>query len=172
MKSSLLFLEIYFLRFLRNLLASAFFLLRQILQNIDMPQQKPCHLLTAEANFEHWTIFIVIMQVGVSVAVMQVVCSAVHCEHDCFCFTYADYCFCYNYAHDCFYCNCADYCFSYHWQVMISSNNFISLCLKPTFHKIDQKTLKCITSGLHFTTFVNILAKLRYFEGRNYTQIN
>ena len=46
------------------------FLLRQILQNIDMPQQKPYHLLTAEANFEHWTIFIVIMQVGVSVAVM------------------------------------------------------------------------------------------------------
>ena len=26
-----------------------------------MPQQKPCHFLTAEANFEHWTIFIVIM---------------------------------------------------------------------------------------------------------------
>ena len=26
-------------------------------------------------------------------------------------------------------------------------------------------------SGLHFTTFVNILPKLRYFEGRNYIQI-
>ena len=27
-------------------------------------------------------------------------------------------------------------------------------------------------SGLHLTTFVNILAKLRYFEGRNYIQIS
>ena len=33
-----------------------------------------------------------------------------------------------------------------------------------SFHKIDQKTFKGIKSGLHFTTFVNILPKLRYFE--------
>ena len=32
--------------------ASAFLLLRQILQNGDMPRQKPQHLPTAEANFE------------------------------------------------------------------------------------------------------------------------
>ena len=30
-----------------------FFLLRQILKNVDMPRQKPQHLLTAKANFEH-----------------------------------------------------------------------------------------------------------------------
>ena len=35
------------------------------------------------------TVFVVIMQIGVSVAIMQVVFSAVH------------------YAHDCFYCNYA-----------------------------------------------------------------
>ena len=38
-------------------------------------------------------------------------------------------------------------------------------------HKIDQKTFKDITSGLHFTTFVNIHPKSRCFEGRNYIQI-
>ena len=41
------------------------------------------------------------------------------------------------------------------------------LKLTPTFHKIDRNTLKDIISGLHFTTSVNILPKLRYFEGRN-----
>ena len=41
--------------------------------------------------------------------------------------------------------------------------------MTASFHKIDQKTFKGIISGLHFTTFVNILPKLRYFEGRNYT---
>ena len=40
--------------------------------------------------------------------------------------------------------------------VAVSSSNFIFLCLTPTFH------------GLHFTTFVNIFAKLRYFVGTNY----
>ena len=40
--------------------------------------------------------------------------------------------------------------------VTVSSSNFIFLCLTPTFH------------SLHFTTFVNILPKLRYFVGRNY----
>ena len=30
-----------------------FFLPRQILKNVDMPRQKPRHLPTAEANFEH-----------------------------------------------------------------------------------------------------------------------
>ena len=38
----------------------------------------------------------------------------------------------------------------------------------PIFHKIDKKTFKGIMSSFHFTTFVNILPKLRYFVGRNY----
>ena len=45
-------------------------------------------------------------------------------------------------------------------NVTVSSSNFIFLCLTPTFH------------SLHFTTFVNILPKLRYFEGRNYISIS
>ena len=36
------------------LTASAFFLPRQILKNIDMPRQKPWHLLTAEVNSERY----------------------------------------------------------------------------------------------------------------------
>ena len=57
-------------------------------------------------------------------------------------------------------------------QVTVSSNNFIFISLlTASFHKIDQKTFKGIISGLHFTTFVNILPKLRHFEGRNYIQI-
>ena len=43
--------------------------------------------------------------------------------------------------------------------------------MTASFHKIDQKTFKGIKSGLHFTTFVNILPKLRYFEGRNDIEI-
>ena len=42
------------------------------------------------------TIFIVIMQVGVSVAIMQVAFCKEHYSHDCFYFTYASDCFCYN----------------------------------------------------------------------------
>ena len=56
-------------------------------------------------------------------------------------------------------------------QVTVSSNNFIFPCLTASFHKIDLKTFKGIISGLHLTTFVNILPKLRYLEGRNYIQI-
>ena len=41
----------------KNLIASAFFFLRQILKNIDMPRQKPRHLLTAEANFKRWIVW-------------------------------------------------------------------------------------------------------------------
>ena len=51
-KYTFLFLETYFFKISKNLIASAFFLLRQILKNIDMPRQKPRHLPTAEANFE------------------------------------------------------------------------------------------------------------------------
>ena len=42
------------------------------------------------------TIFVVIVQIGVSVAIMQVVFSAVHYGHDCF------YC---NYAGELFFCS-------------------------------------------------------------------
>ena len=34
-----------------------------------------------------------------------------------------------------------------------------------------MKTFKSVISSLHFTTFVNILPKLRYSEGRNDKQI-
>ena len=40
-----------------------------------------------------------------------------------------------------------------------------------SLHEIEQKTFKSVITGLHFTTFVNILPKLRYFEGRNDIQI-
>ena len=39
------------------------------------------------------------------------------------------------------------------------------------WHPLDAKTFKGIISGLYFTIFVNILLKLRYFEGRNCIQI-
>ena len=49
---------------------------------------------------------------------------------------------------------------------------FLSLTgTHPLFKKLNRKTFKGIISGLHLTTFVNILPKLRYFEGRNYIQI-
>ena len=45
--------------------------------------------------------------------------------------------------------------------------------MTASFHKIDQKIFKGIISGLHlhFTTFVNILPKLRYFDGKSDIQI-
>ena len=47
-------------------------------------------------------IFVVIMQMGVSVAIMQVVFSAVHYARDCFCCNYAgESCF-YSYVGDSF----------------------------------------------------------------------
>ena len=47
-------------------------------------------------------LFVVIMQVGVSVTVMQVVFSAVHYAHDCFYCTYTGECFYYRYIDDIF----------------------------------------------------------------------
>ena len=56
--------------------------------------------------------------------------------------------------------------------VTASSSKFIFLSLTDIdFHKIGQKTFKGIISSLHFTTFVNVLPKLRYFVVRIYTQI-
>ena len=93
-------------------------------------------------------IFIEIMQVGASVAIMQMVFSAVH------------------YAHEYFYCNYAGGCFRCS-NVTASSSNFIFL--SSDWHW--QKTFKGIISSLHFTTLINILPKLRYFVGRIYIQI-
>ena len=80
------------------------------------------------------------MQAGVSVAVMQVVLSAV-----------------YNW----FFCKIQVSVSVISMKVTLSSNSFIFLSLTPTFHKIDRKTFKGIISGLYFTTFVNILPKFR-----------
>ena len=43
-----------FFKIPKNLIASAFFLPRQILKHIDMPRQKPWDLPAAKANFECW----------------------------------------------------------------------------------------------------------------------
>ena len=51
----ILFLATYFFKILiKHLIASAFFLPKQILKNIDLPRQKTQHLPIAEANFERW----------------------------------------------------------------------------------------------------------------------
>ena len=57
------------------------------------------------------TMVIVIIQVGVPVAIMQVLYSAVY------------------YAHDWFYCNYAGDCFCYGYVGQVASNNFIFLFL-------------------------------------------
>ena len=98
------------------------------------------------------TIFIEIMQLGVSVAMMQVVFFAVHYAHEYFYCTYAGG-----------YFRCSHVCDSF--------SNFIFLSLTSIFHKIDQKAFKVIATSLHFTTLVNILSKLRYFVGRIYIQM-
>ena len=48
------------------------------------------------------TIFIEVMQVGVSVTIVQVVFSAVHYAHDCFYGNYAGGCFCCSYVYNSF----------------------------------------------------------------------
>ena len=53
LNKNILFLETHFFKIPKNLIGSAFFLLRQMLKIIGMPWQKPQHLLTAKANFEH-----------------------------------------------------------------------------------------------------------------------
>ena len=106
-------------------------------------------LQVAVSALNMWvTIFIAFMQVGVPTAIMQVLLSAVH---------------------SCIYCKIQVSVSVISVYVTLSSNNFIFLSLTGT-HKIDRKTFKGIISGLHFTTFVNILPKLRYFQGRNYIQ--
>ena len=59
------------------------------------------HMQVTVSAAKMWlTIFNVIMQMGVSVAIMQVVFSAVHYAHDCFCCNYADKFFFYSYLGD------------------------------------------------------------------------
>ena len=48
------------------------------------------------------TIFVVIMQIGVSVAIIQMVFFAVHYAHDCFSCNYAGESFFYSYVRDSF----------------------------------------------------------------------
>ena len=99
------------------------------------------------------TVFIVIMQVGVAVAIMQVVNN--------------------NFVNSAMLITMNHVITIVIMQVTVSVIfNFIFLSLTPTFHKIDWKTFKGNISGLHFTAFVNILQKSRYFAGRNYTQIS
>ena len=53
----------------------------------------------------------------------------------------------------------------------VTLNSYVGDSFKTaSFHKIDQKIFKGIISGLHFTSFLNILPKSSYFEGRNYIQ--
>ena len=40
-----------------------------------------------------------------------------------------------------------------------------------TIFIVVMQVCKAIISGLHFTTSVNVLPKLKYFEGRDYIQI-
>ena len=71
-------------------------------------------------------------------------------------------------VHNYFYCKMQVTVSVIAMKVALSSNSFIFLSVTPTFHKIDRKTFEGIISVFHFTTFLNILSKLRYFEGRNY----
>ena len=112
------------------------------------------------------------MQVTVSVAIMQLEVSAAHkqvavSETNMWMTIFIvikQMGVCYNYTGG---ISCSALCI-WLFQVTIS---YSVLYLTVSLHKIDQKTFKSIISSLHFTTFVNILPKLRYFEGRNDIQI-
>ena len=49
----ILFLATYFFKIPKHLIASAFFLPRQVLKNIDMSRQKPRYLANTKVNFKH-----------------------------------------------------------------------------------------------------------------------
>ena len=95
---------------------------------------------------------VTIMQVTVSVAIMQLEVSAAHMQVT------------FSATNMWYFLQCI-------MHMTVSSNNFIFRSLTASLHKIDQKTFKSVISGLHFTTFVNILPKLRYFASRNDIQI-
>ena len=94
------------------------------------------------------------MQVMMSSAIMQVLRLFGDYKDNNFCCSYVGGSLCCSRGCDCFCCN-------YH-PVRSFCSTYAS----------DRKTFKGILSGLHFTTFVNILPKLRYFEGINYIQLN
>ena len=54
LSKNIYFWKSIFFKITKNSIVSAFFLPRQMLRNIDMPQRKPRRLPTAEANFERW----------------------------------------------------------------------------------------------------------------------
>ena len=61
------------------------------------------HMQVTDSAAKIWlTIFVVIMQMGVSLAIMQVVFSAVHHAHDCFFCNYAGESFFYSHVGDSF----------------------------------------------------------------------
>ena len=61
------------------------------------------HMQVTDSAAKIWlTIFVVIMQMGVSLAIMQVVFSAVHHAHDCFYCNYAGESFFYSHVGDSF----------------------------------------------------------------------
>ena len=70
------------------------------------------------------TIFIVIMQMRVPVAIMQVVFSAVQ------------------YAHDCFYCNYAGQSFFYSLQVTVSGNFLFHAFVETSWVSRKGESLK------------------------------
>ena len=99
--------------------------------------------------------------------------------------------FCYNYAGDCFCCSYAVKSFAALTQVTVSAENMwvtifiaimqveVSVAIKEVAFsavtyvcKIDCKTFESNMSGLYFTTFVNILPELTYFNRRNYIKIS
>ena len=86
------------------------------------------------------TIFIEILHMGVSAAIMQVVLSATHCAHDHFYCNYVGNCFCCSYISD-----------SFKQQLYIPFSN-----LYPFFIKLTRKHQKVegIIANLHFTTYV------------------
>ena len=109
------------------------------------------------------TVSVAIMQLEVSAAHIQVTVSAINMWMTIF-IVIMQMVLCHNYAGGVFYSALCTWLF----QVTIS---YSVLYLTVSLHKIDQKTFKSVILGLHFTTFVNFLPKLRYFEGRNDIQI-
>ena len=114
-------------------------------------------LEVSAANMWMTICWLEMMLVGISVAIMQVVFSAVHYAHDYF------YC---DSAGDCFCCSYV--CDSFKYQLCIPFTNWYLF-----FIKLNRKHQKeeVIISNLHFTTLINILSKSRYFVGRIYIQI-
>ena len=139
------------------MLMDLFVSVTQMTVSVTIIQLEVCAALTqVKLSATHMQV-IEIMHVEVSVAIMQLVFSAVHYAHDYF------YC---NYAGDCFCCSYV--CDSFKQQLYIPFSNWY-----PFFIKLTRKHQKAedIILNLHITTLVNILRKLRYFVGRIYIKV-